>query len=313
MTVVFAPFIEQVGKVEPYISLDELKFSPTASDIDFTNLVEDGTQTATDRALYTLTLMASGKIDAYVYGRLGTLNATSNTQNGRYRLDRGARFKIHPSFTPVIAVSAFSWGALPGNLSALALSTSNCWIEEESIVILPWNSSSTTVTYAGTDGIGWLTSPSNQSEYYTQFTYINGYPNTFTTSSTASGVTSLPVTDPTGFYPGTNFTIWDGMQTEHCQISSAYVAGSNTLVLSAATAYRHGIGVNVSQMHTNIKQACIHFVVSMVKERGQGGGFEISPAGEVVAEGSGKSKGFSDDEVAAYDLLDEFKAISGRM
>jgi hypothetical protein len=312
MTVVFAPFIGQVGKIEPYVSLDEVKFSPTASDIDFTNLVEDGATSAQNEALYNLTLMASGKIDAYVYGHLGTLNATSNTQNGRYRIDRYGRFKVHPSFTPVIAVSAFSWGVSPGTLTALTLSSSNIWIEEESIIALIAGANGT-ASYAGTGAILSQIAAAPMGEYYVEFTFVNGYPNTFTTSSTASGVTSLPVTDPTGFYPGTTFTIWDGMNTETCQVSSSYVAGSSTLLLTTATAQRHGVGVNVSQMHTNIKQACIHFVVSMIKERGQGGGFEISPIGEVAPAAGGKSKGFSDDELAAYDLLDEFKSISGRM
>ena len=313
MTVVFAPFIEQVGRVEPYISLDELKFSATASEIDYTNLVENGSQTAQDRALYELIVRASAKVDNYVYGRLGTLNATSNTQNGRYQLDRSGRFKIHPSFTPVIAVSGFSWGVTPGNLTPLTLTTANVWVEEESIIVLPWNTPGATYTYTGSDALGWLTYPNTTNEYYTQFTFINGYPNTFTASASAAGVTSITVTDPTGIYPGTSLTIWDGMNDEYVTVAPTYVAGNSTLTFTTALKYAHGTGVNVSQMHPSVKQATIHFVVGMVKERGQGGGFEISSTGEVTPSTGGKTKGFSDDELAAYDLLDSFKSISGRM
>ena len=313
MTVVFAPFIEQVGRVEPYISLDELKFSATASDIDFTNLVENAATTAQDRALYELIVRASAKVDNYIYGRLGTLNATSNTQNGRYQLDRSGRFKIHPSFTPVIAVSGFSWGTTPGNLSALSLTTSNIWVEEESIIVLPWNNPSATTVYSGSDALGWLAYPNTTNEYYVEFTFVNGYPNTFTTSNSAAAATSINVTDPTGIYPGTSLTIWDGMNDEFVTVASTYVAGNSTVTLSAALKYAHGTNVNVSQMHPSVKQATIHFVVGMVKERGQGGGFEISPTGEVTPSTGGKTKGFSDDELAAYDLLDSFKSIWGRM
>ena len=313
MTVVFAPFIDQIGRVEPYVSVQEVKFSPTASDLDLENLVSDSSQTAQDRALYELIVRASAKVDNYIFGRLGTLNATSNTQNGRYQLDRSGRFKIHPSFTPVIAVSDFSWGISPGNMSALALTTSNVWIEEESIIVLPWNTPGATANYSGSDALGWLSYPNSANEYYTQFTIVNGYPNTFTSSAVAAGATSLPITDPTGIYPGTNLTIWDGVNDEYVSVSSSYVAGSSTLTLAAPLQFSHGTAVNVSQMHPSVKQATIHFIVGMVKERGQGGGFEISPAGEVTPSTSGKSKGFSDDELAAYDLLDAFKSISGRM
>ena len=311
MTII-SPFIGQIGRVEPYVSLDEVKFSATASDIDFTNLVENGAQSAQDRALYELIVRASGKVDAYCMGRLGTLNATSFTQNGRYRMDRQGRFKIHPAFTPVIEVTSFSWGANMGSLTSLALSSANVWPEEESIIIFP-SGTATTTTYSGTGALSWLASDSSGGEYYTEFTYINGWPNTFSSAAVAAGSTTIPVTDTTGIYPGNSLQIWDGMNDEFVQVSPSYVAGTSTLTLSAALVYPHGKGVNVSMVHTNVKQATIHFIVGMVKERGQGGGFEISSAGEVVAASGGKSKGFSDDELQAYDLLDEFKTISGRI
>lgn len=313
MTVVFAPYIEQVGRIEPYISLDELKFSATASEIDFTNLVENGSQVAQDRALYELIVRASAKVDNYIYGRLGTLNATSNTQSGRYLLDRAGRFKIHPSFTPVIAITAFSWGTQPGSLASLALTSANAWPEEESIIILPWNTPGSTTVYTGSDALGWLTYPNTNNEYYVQYTIINGYPNTFTASPSVAGATTLAVTDPTGIYPGTYLTIWDGARDEYVQVAPSYVPGTSTLTFAAALTYAHGTGVNVSAMHPSVKQATIHFVVGMVKERGQGGGFEIAPTGEVAPATGGKTKGFNDDELAAYDLLDAFKSISGRM
>jgi len=169
------------------------------------------------------------------------------------------------------------------------------------------------VTFSGTDALAQLAGDYGSGEYYCQYTYVNGYPNTFTTTSTAAGSTSIPVTDPTGIYPGTQINFWDGMNDESVTVSSSYVTGSTTVALESGTLYKHGIGVNFSQMHTNVKQACIHFVISMVKERGQGGGFEISPAGEVVNSTSGKTKGFDDDQMAAFDLLDEFQAISGRL
>ena len=312
MTVIFSPFIGQIGRAEPYISVQELKFSATASALDLSDLIQDATQTGQDRALYELILRASAKIDAHCMGRMGTLNATSFTQNGRYRQDRLGRFRIHPSYTPVLAVSSFSWGSNMGNLTSLALSASNVWAEEESIIINP-SGTATTTTFAGTDTLSQLFNDYSGGEFYTQFTYINGWPNTFTAAVAAAGATSITVTDPTGIYPGNSLQIWDGMNDEWVTVSLTYVPGTAVVTLTNPLTYAHGVGINVSMMHPNVKQACILFVVSMVKERGQGGGFEISPAGEVVQSTTGKTKGFSDDELSAYDLLDEFRALSGRL
>ena len=311
MTVVFSPFIGQIGRAEPYISNQELEFSATASALDLDQLVPNGTQTAQDRALYELILRASAKIDAHCMGRMGTLNATSFTQNGRYRMDRQGRFKIHPSYTPVLAVSSFSWGSEMGNMTPLVLTSANVWPEEESIIINPAGTTTTT-TFSGPSTLSWLFNDNSMGEFYTEFTYINGWPNTFTSASVASGATSIPVTDPTGIYPGNSLQVWDGMNDEWVQVSSTYVPGTPTVTLTNPLSYAHGKGINVSMMHPNVKQACILFVCSMVRERGQGGGFEISPTGEVV-QTSGKSSGFTEDELQAYDLLDEFKQISGRM
>ena len=310
MTVIVSPFIDQIGRAESYISLNEFKFSATAAAIDFTNLVANGAQAAQDRALSELIVRASAKIDAYCMGRLGTLNATSFTQNGRYRLDRSARFKIHPSYTPVIAVTSFMWGSNPGALSNLALTSANVYTEEEEIIILPWNSNGTTVQYTGTDAYSWLISDDNSSEYYTVFSYINGWPNSFTTTSTTAGASGVTLGDVTGIYPGTNITVWDGLNDEYCQVASNYVAGTSLVTFTNPLRFPHGIGVNVSAMHPSVKQACIHFTIAMVKARGQGG-FIIDEQGATQAV-TMKSEMSVEDEIAGYNLLDEFKMVSGR-
>ena len=310
MTLVFSPFIQQIGRIEPYLSLDEFKFSATASAIDFTQLVENGGQAAQDRALSELIVRASAKIDAHCYGKMGTLNATVNTQPGRYRLDRYGRFKIHPSFTPVTAVVGFSWGVLPGALSPLSLTTSNIWPEEESIIVLPWNSTGTTVTYNGTNTLSMLCNDYASAEYYTEFTYVNGWPNSFTTSTSNVGDTTINLKDVTGLYPLNYVTIWDGMNDEYVQIAANYVPGTLAVNLVAPLVYKHGSGVNVSAMHPNIKQACIHFVVAMVVERGQGGVILNELGAETLVDG--KSSMAVEHEISAYDLLDDFTSIWGR-
>jgi len=97
---VVAPFFQTEGIVEPYVSLNEVKFSPTASAIDFSNLIENASQVAQDRALSDLIKRASSKADIFCYGPLGTLNATSNTENGWYRPNRDGNITFTPSYTP---------------------------------------------------------------------------------------------------------------------------------------------------------------------------------------------------------------------
>ena len=308
MTIVFAPYIQQVGRIEPYVSADEVKYSATASAIDFSNLVEDGSQAAQDRSLHQMIVAASAKIDAYCFGRLGTLNATENTESGHdFHLDRQGRFKIHPKYTPVNAVTAFSWGVNPAALSPLSLSTANVWLEEEQIIVLPGNSSTT--TYAGPGALGQLAADYASGSFYCQYTYVNGWPNSFTSATSAAAATSISINDATGIFAGMYLTIWDGANDEYVQVANSYTTGTSIPLVSPLV-YRHGSGVNVSAMHPNVKQACIHFVVAMVKQRGEGGVVLTEMGGESMV--TGKISQSDDDEIMAYDLLDEFKTIWGR-
>ena len=309
MTVIFAPYIGQIGRVEPYISLNEFKYSPTAGAIDFSNLTSNAGQVAQDRALSELITRASSKIDNYCYGKLGTLNATSNVENGRYRLDRDGRFKIHPKYTPVIGISAFEWGNTPGALSPVALTLSNAWLEDESLIILPYSSSATT-TYSGTNTLSSLVT-SNDGEYYCQWTYINGWNNSFMTAQASTGATSITLLDPTGIYPGNQTTIWDGMNDELITVSPTYVPGTNVVSLASPLLYTHGIGTNVSGIPAAVKQACVHLVVSMIKQRGQGGVMLDEMGASTTV--SGKIEQSAEDEIQAFMLLEPYVVISGRL
>lgn len=308
MTVVFAPYINQVGRIEPYVSLNEVKYSATATSLDFENLVENGAQAAQDRSLYELIVRASSKIDGYIYGPYGTLNATSNTEPGRYRVDRYGRFKISPKFKPVIAMSAFEFGSTMGALASLTLSTQNCWMEEDEFIVIP-GAGGGYVSFTGPNALSSLTS-STDGEFYVQYTYINGWPNSFLTAPVASGATSFTLLDPTGLYPGMQSQFWDGMNDEYYQVSASYVPGTSTVTTTAPLQYAHGTGTNVSSLPAAVKQACIHFVVAMVKQRGQGG-VMLDEMGATTAV-SGKIETSAEDEVAGYDLLEPYKAIWGR-
>jgi len=303
---VVAPFSQTEGVVEPYVSLDEVKFSPTAAVVDFTNLIPNSSQAVQDRALYELIVRASSKADNFCYGKLGTLNATSNTEQGWYRPNRSGNIVIGPSFTPILAVTDFQTGWGPGSgLQEITLSSSNCFIDRDQFWI---TAPSTLGLYFGSLGIAggrW----GYQTEMLCQWTYVNGWANTFTTSTSAVGATSITVSDPTGIYPGMHITIWDGQMDEYVQVSSSYATGSSTITLTNPLAFKHGSGVSVSSIPASVKQAVIHLIVGLIKERGQGA-LILSDMGE-PASSSGRATHL-DEEAQAYDLLEPFKVTWGR-
>jgi len=201
---IVAPFVYSGGMVEPYVSLAEVKFSPTASAIDFTNLIEDASQAVQDRALYELIVRASSKADNYTMGVYGSLCATSNTENGRYYMNRMGQIVINPYFTPILAVESFSAGWGPGDgLQNIQLSTSNCAIERTQFII---TSQSTMGLYFGNLGIVGGNMQSG-TEIFCQWTYINGWANTFTNTSSVAGATSMTVNNVMGIFPGQNLTM----------------------------------------------------------------------------------------------------------
>ena len=304
---IVAPFVYSSGQVEPYVSLAEVKFSPTASAIDFTNLIQDASQAVQDRALSELIVRASSKADNYTMGVYGSLCATSNTENGRYYMNRMGQIVINPYFTPILAIESFSCGWGPGNgLQNIQLSTSNCAIERTQFII---TSQSTMGLYFGNLGIVGGNMQSG-TEIFCQWTYINGWANTFTNTTSAAGATSITVKNVTGIFPGQNLTIWDGQKDEYVQVATTWTPGNTTLTFTNPLKYAHGSGVNISALPASIKQAVIHFIVAMVKERGQGG-LVLNEIGEPSAVSSRQQSSMS-DEVQGYDLLDEFKQIWGR-
>ena len=306
---VIAPYYLSGGRVEPYVTLDEVKFSATASGIDFTNLIENASQTVQDRALKELITRASSKADVYCMGQYGTLCATANTESGRYSANRLGQFVIHPYFSPILELRAFSVGWAPGtNMQAITLSNQNVSIEREQFIVTSQSANGITLGGVGLNSViqgGW---PAYQQ--FCQWTYVNGWANTFTTTSVVSGVSSIVVTDPTGIYANQNLTIWDGQNDEYVQVASTYVTGSTTVTLVNPLLYNHGIGVNVSALPAVVKQAVIHFVVAMVKQRGQGG-LVLQEIGEGVAV-TPHTQTSAEDEVLGYDLLEEFKSFWGR-
>lgn len=300
MTVV-APFAFTYTNRVPYLSIAEFKAAPTG--IDLSNLIEDGTQPQQDQALTELIARASAKADNYCMGAYGTLCATLNTENARIRADRRGQYRVHPKFWPILAVTAFSVGPDIGNLTAIPLSTSTCWIEESGFVVAQGALSS--ITSVGPLQFGGGVPGAIQ---YAQWSYVNGWPNLFLASQSNSGTSSLTAQGtPQGIFPGTSLNVWDpATNDEVVTVANTYVAGSSTIPLTAPLANTHAAGVNVSALPQSVKQAVIYLVTSTIRLRGEVG-FTLGPEGapSMVA---GKEIE-TEDEAMAYDILDPFRCV----
>ena len=306
---VVAPFIKTEGIISPYVSVTEVLNSATAASVDFTNLVPNASLNAQTAALQDLIVKASAKADNYCLGALGTLCATVNTENGRYSANRLGQFVIQPYFWPILELKSFEFGYAPGSgMNNVPLNDSNTSIERYQFIITNQYGLSQATSIGGLNMVGGAWGAGQMQ--FCQYTYVNGFANTFTSAAITAGDTSLTVDSAVGLYAGMTVTIWDGAKDEQFVISSSWNGSSLTIPTVSPLIYSHTTDTNVSTMPATVKQAVIHFIVAMAKERGAGG-LVINEMGEPVGTSS-RTTTQEYDEAAGYDLLDDFIQVWGR-
>jgi hypothetical protein len=304
---VIAPFNITEGNRVPYVTIQEVLNSATAASVDFSNLIPGASINAQNVALQELIVKASTEADNYCLGALGTLCATVNTENGRYRGNRQGQFIIQPYYWPILELRSFGYGYNPGVLNNVTLNNTNTFIERNQFIITAQSGVYSGTTYGSLDMVGGKF-PANQQ--FCQWTYVNGFANTFSDGAVTAGATSITVDSAIGIYAGSQLTIWDGAKDETIIIASSYNGTSLTLPLASPLQYAHTTDVNVSALPATIKQAVIHLIVAMVKERGSGA-LVINEIGEPL-QSTAKTSSQEWDKASAYDLLDAFKQIWGR-
>lgn len=307
-SIVTVPNLTQIGRAEPYISVETFKSDPLSNSLDLTQLVEGGSQSAQNSAIYRMILRASAKIDNHTCGPTGTLNATQVTKQGQSFVNREGCVTVNPGEPRLLGVTGAQWGYELGAWSDVPVDGYHLWVEETTIRIKIVGATGT-IQFAGIGDLSALfQGRSGLGKVYVNYTYLAGWPNSFTSVATAvAGDTELTVVDATGFMAGMETTIWDGVATEQVFVES--VTG-DTITFASPLLYNHGFGVNVTTLPASVQQACMHFVIGMVKLRGQGG-LVISSDGSAQAVG-GREEAVGNDEAMAYDLLDQFQATWGR-
>jgi len=195
---VVAPFIKTEGIISPYVSVTEVLNSATASSVDFTNLVPNASLNAQTAALQDLIVKASAKADNYCLGALGTLCATVNTENGRYSANRLGQFVIQPYFWPILELKSFEFGYAPGSgMNNVPLNDSNTSIERYQFIITNQYGLSQATSIGGLNMVGGAWGAGQMQ--FCQYTYVNGFANTFTSAAITAGDTSLTWTRPLDF------------------------------------------------------------------------------------------------------------------
>lgn len=257
MTTGISPITRQFST--PYLTLDEFKNAPTA--LDYGNLVQGGSSAAQDAELTNAITRASSWIDQYCNQIIG---ATTDTEQQRARINPDGTIAIHPKYWPVVALTNFSFGPTPNQLTT-APDPSQAWFEEQQI-IYPYANLGASWSSAGPLGFGFPASA--RSKVYVNYTYVNGYANTTFATAASASATSITVASGEGITAGQMLTIFDGVNTERITVASSYTFGSATIPLTAPLTYAHDVGVSVSALPAAVKQAAILLTSAFLKIRG---------------------------------------------
>ena len=306
---VIAPYnITELNRT-PYVTAVEVKSSAIAASLDFGSLIPRGGGVDNIRALNELIVSASIEADNFVFGPLGTMGASVNNESGEFRPDPVGMFKIVPYYKPILEVRSFSISAPGTSGMPVTITPENCKIYRNYFTVMSgWSATGITVT-----NLSQLLSSGSPPDQLLncQYTYVNGFANTFLSAAVVEGAVTLPVQSSVGIYPGAAYPIWDGTNNETVQVASTYDGVSLSVPLVSGLLYGHAEGTNVSQIPKTVKDAVIHLVCASVRQRGSGA-LVISEIGFGAVSKSGSGSDNDGDKAAAWDLLDDFKNLWGQ-
>jgi hypothetical protein len=281
----------------PYLTVAEYKNAPTAIDID--NLVVGGNAGAQDAELANVILRASSFMDEYLNQNL---NASTQTENQRIRMNSQGYLAIHPNNNPIISLQSLSYGTDPNNLIALG-DPSKSWFEEQQIIV-PLSQLATTYSSQGALSFGAGVAPRQQ--MFVTYQYTSGYVNNLIATATATQST-LTVQRADGIVAGMTLRIYDGASSERVIVASNYTYGSTTVPLTAPLAYTHANTVSLGNLPNTIKQACILVTTAFLKMRG-----DNSLTMNVTTQPNGNVSGatvYGGDIQTALKMLDLYRRI----
>lgn len=224
----------------PYLTVAELQRSPIYTQLQ--KLIPGGSAADNEAELAQIIMRVSAMINGEVNQSLA---ATTDTEAGWCTLSDFGELLIHARCTPIVEVISVSAGPSPYNMTEITDLTF--------ALTDPWR-----ITIPPQALLG-INSPwgYNSRRLWVQWTYVNGYPVTTTTSAVTSGATSITVGDATGIIPNaTILTIEDGKFLE--QVVPTAVTG-NVLTVPPLV-FNHALGVGVNALPDDIVEAALLLV-----------------------------------------------------
>jgi hypothetical protein len=256
---------------------------------------------------------ASSWIDSYCGQILG---ATVDTETREAKLNRDGFLRIIPKHLPIITVNSLSYRLYPQAEWNL-VDPSTYYVYDNRIE---------SYNFFSYFGLFWPNMPMpympqpmgqpyqpyttpDQAAYIqniplmVQYTYVNGYPNTYLSAAATAGANTVTVQDTTGIQQGTQMTIYDGADTEDVTVSAV---NGNVLTLSGPLQYAHNSGVAISSLPAAVKEACIILTAYLIHTRGRTA-IKAAPTGPYrVATGNEDTI----DIQQAWDMLKPYRRLA---
>jgi hypothetical protein len=248
-----------------YVTISEFKSAPTGIDTSNIDQSNAGVQLAQDIALTDILRRASAWVDNICKM---TLQATVNTETKECNTTRDGRLVVHPDNVPIINLQNVGFKTSP-NLGFTQQDMNSVQVYENWFAIYYLQTGffapSLAVQYPE---FGYYNPFQKQMlsdlPIIVQYTYTNGYANAVLLNDGIGGSTTIKVDNPTGFVPGTQFTLYD-MYEEICTVQSV---NGNEITLTAPLGFNHLQGINASSLPADIKQATILLASVLIRERG---------------------------------------------
>jgi len=297
--------------VSQYLSVAEFLNSPTG--IDISTLVPGGTTQQNQAALTSVIRRASSWIDSYCNQILG---ATVNTEIKSTNLNREGFLRLIPKYLPIVQLTSLQYRLYPqADWNDIDLTTLQIYPDR----IEAYN-------FFSYFGLFWPNLPMpympqpmgqpyqpyttpTQASYIqsipliTQYTYVNGYANTFLAADVTAGAQSITVIDPTGLLEGTVLTVSDGGNTEDIEVAAAPTG--NTVSLSSPLLFDHSAQTGVSALPAAIKEACMILTTYIIGSRGRTS-IKAAPTGPYTVT---KGVEASAELQLAWDMLKNYRRL----
>lgn len=262
-----------------YITNDQFKRSPTP--IDWQKLVSGGLPQDQENELTEMIGRASAWVDSIC---MQVLQATTDTEQGIVSTNRYGEMTVHPRYHPVLEVTGFQVGPMPGELQEIG-NIGQIWVEEKRIVVpgatFPFTSSAGPLQFGGTY-LG-----TNSNHVYATWTYVNGYPVTTLAGPSAVGATSVTLQDATGVIwnpttssqVGAPIQIKDGPTSEYIVVTGT---PTGNVVPCSPLQNAHLSGAAVSGLPRDVEEAVVLATTAYVKLQGTGGLVAGSTGGQTA-------------------------------